>query len=213
MVRSSTPSPNRSVGHICSESSSQRNTGQLKGRSHSTKNDQENGERRVCQNVWRLWLLRRLKQVLPFRQLMMNVIKQRKWIVTGAFIACLVVLLFYPFETTVVPEWKLRVVDQTGQPLRGNRVRESWYHYALGTQSLEEELLSAGDGYVQFPRRAIRTNLITWAVKFLMRVPNVHSSYGPSASVYYMGDYPLVSDEPWYEPGRPLAKEIVVRRP
>jgi hypothetical protein len=112
---------------------------------------------------------------------MINAIKQRKWLVTGAFIACLVVLLFYPFDITVVPEWKLRVVDQTGQRLRGNRVRESWCHYTLETQSHEEELLSDGDGYVHFPRRAIRTNLIVWAAKFLARVVNVHSSFGPSA--------------------------------
>jgi len=143
----------------------------------------------------------------------MKVIKQKRWLVTGAFIAGLAVLLFYPFEITVVPAWTLRVVDQTHQPLRGSRVRQSWCHYTLETRSHEEELLSDGDGYVQFPRRAIGTNLITWAAKFLARVVNVHSSFGPSASVYYLGDYPLVSDEPWYQPGRPLATEIVVRRP
>jgi hypothetical protein len=143
---------------------------------------------------------------------MMNAIKQKKWVAILAFIACLAVLLC-PLETTVVPEWKLRVVDQSGQRLRGNRVRESWCHYTLETQCHEEELLTDEDGYVQFPQRAIRASLITRAAKFLVRVPNAHSSYGPSASVYYMGDYPLVSDEPWYEPGRPLATEIVVRRP
>jgi hypothetical protein len=139
--------------------------------------------------------------------------RSKKWLVTRAFIACLVVSLFYPFDITVVPEWRLRVVDQTGRPLRGNRVRESWSHYSLETQNHEEELLSDGDGYVQFPRRAIRTNLITWAAKFLASIVNVNSSFGPSASVYYLGDYPLISEEPWYQPGRPLATQIVVSRP
>jgi hypothetical protein len=131
----------------------------------------------------------------------------------GTFIACLVVLLFYPFDLTVVPEWKLRIVDQTGQRLRGNRVRQSWSHYTLENQSHEEELLSDGDGYVKFPRRTIRTSFITWAARLLARLVNVHSSFGPSASVYYMGDYQLISEEPWYQPGRPLATQIVVRRP
>jgi hypothetical protein len=127
--------------------------------------------------------------------------------------SCLIVLLFYPFELTVVAEWRLRIVDQTGQRLRGNRVRESWSHYTLETQGHEEERLSDGDGYVTFPRRTLRTSLITWAAKFLARLVNVHSSYGPSASVYYLGDYPLISEEPWYQPGRPLATQIVVWRP
>lgn len=125
--------------------------------------------------------MRRLKQVSP-SEANDECIKQ-KWLAMGAFIACLVVLLFYPFDTTVVPEWKLRVVDQTGQRLRGNRVRESWCHYTLETQDHEEELFTDADGYVQFPRRAIRTNLITWAGKFLVRLPNVHSSYGPIAFI------------------------------
>ncbi|MDQ6654121.1 MAG: hypothetical protein M3Y84_15450 [Acidobacteriota bacterium] len=134
-------------------------------------------------------------------------------VVLAIFTVLLLTALRWPFETTVVPEWKLRVVDQTGQRMRGNRVRESWCHYTLETQCHEEELLSDGAGYVQFPRRAIRTNLITLAARFLARVVNVHSSFGPSASVYYLGDYRLVSDEPWYAPGRPLATEIVVWRP
>ncbi len=128
-------------------------------------------------------------------------------------IACLVILLFCPFEKMVVPEWKLRIVDQTGQPLRGNLVRQSWRHWTLENQGHEEELRSDGDGYVDFPRRMIRTNLLIWAGKFLIRLPNVHSSYGPSASIYYLGDYKQLSDDPWYEPGRELAGEIVVFRP
>ena len=141
-------------------------------------------------------------------------IKQKYRLLTGIFsVGLLVLILVYPFDITVVPEWKLRVVDQTGQPLRGNRVRESWCHYTLETRCHEEELTSDSDGYIRFPRRAIRANFVTWAAKFLVRLVNVHSSFGPSASVFYLGDYSLVSEEPWYEPGRRLATEIVVRRP
>jgi hypothetical protein len=140
-------------------------------------------------------------------------IKEHKWLVIGTVILCLIGTSFYLFEFTVVPEWKLRIVDQTGQRLRGNRVRESWCHYTFETQSHKEELLSDGDGYVQFPRRTIRGNLITWVAKFLKRFVLVHSSSGPSASVSYFGDYRLISNEPCYEPGRPLAAEIVVWRP
>jgi hypothetical protein len=144
---------------------------------------------------------------------MLGKIKQNKWAFIGAILLGLIVTFSYPFEFTVVPEWKLRIVDQTGQRLRGNRVRESWCHYTFENQDHEEDLLSDGDGYVQFPRRTIRGNLITLVAKFLEQFVNVHSSSGPSASVDYFGDYRLISDEPWYEPGRPLAPEIVVWRP
>ncbi|HEV2826446.1 MAG TPA: hypothetical protein VGW76_02500 [Pyrinomonadaceae bacterium] len=138
---------------------------------------------------------------------------RKKTFVIAVSTVCLIVLMVIPFEITVVPEWKLRVVDQTGQGLKGNRVRESWSHYTLETQSHEEEQLSDANGYVQFPRRTIRTNIITWAAKFAARIVNVHSSFGPSASAHYLGEYTLASDQPWYEPGRPLASEIVVWRP
>jgi hypothetical protein len=28
------------------------------------------------------------------------------------------VILLYPFETTVVPEWKTKIVDESGNPMR-----------------------------------------------------------------------------------------------
>ncbi len=64
----------------------------------------------------------------------------------------------------------------------------------------EEELRSDEDGYVDFPRRAIRTNFLIRGLKFLISLPKVHSSYGPSASIYYVGDYSQVSDDLiWYQ--------------
>ncbi len=131
----------------------------------------------------------------------------------GTVLLCLLVLLLYPFEVTSVPEWKLRVVDQTGQSLRGNRVSQSWCHYTFENQSHEAELFSDSDGYVIFPRRTVRGNLITWAGKHLLGLVKVHSSVGPSAWVSYRGDYRQASDMIWYQPGRPLASEIVVWRP
>lgn len=74
----------------------------------------------------------------------------------------------------------------------------------------EEELRSDADGYVRFPRRAIRTNLIAWTAKFLARLVNVHSGFGPSAAVYYLGEHPAVSVPGWYQPGTLLGSEIVV---
>lgn len=62
----------------------------------------------------------------------MNATKRKKWLVAGALVAYLVALLV-PFETTVVPEWKLRDGDQSGNSMQGYLVRESWCHYTLET--------------------------------------------------------------------------------
>lgn len=138
--------------------------------------------------------------------------RRKKWVLF--FLVVMAgLILFYPIQVTVVPEWKLRVVDQTGEGLRGNAVRESWCHYTLESQCHEQDLVSDAEGYVWFPRRMIRTNLIIWFSKLILRLPNVHSSYGPSASIYYLGDFRLISEEPWYRSGRPLAEQIVVWRP
>ena len=54
---------------------------------------------------------------------------------TALLVAFLLLLLmvcgFYRFETTVVPSWKVRLVDEQGVPYEGLRVVEYWKHYSL----------------------------------------------------------------------------------
>jgi hypothetical protein len=136
----------------------------------------------------------------------------RKWFGAAILTILLAALLLYQFETIVIPEWKLRIVDETGNPVGGVRVRESWSHYVLEKEGHQEELVTDGQGFVRFPGREIRANALERTTKNLMSAVNVHGGRGPAAWVFVMGDYEPVSEEPYYVPGRPLAPEIVVRR-
>jgi hypothetical protein len=85
------------------------------------------------------------------------------------FIALAVIILIvvlYPLETTVVPAWTLKVVDEDGLGYQGIRVVEHWKHYSLeleaGTHS--EELRSDRNGVVSFPRRTIRMSPVGWGL-------------------------------------------------
>jgi hypothetical protein len=72
----------------------------------------------------------------------------RKKIWIFATLGAMALLLLYPIKTTVVPDWKIRIVDEAGNPMRSFRVREIWQHYTIETYSHEEDLITDGDGYV-----------------------------------------------------------------
>ncbi len=46
-------------------------------------------------------------------------------------LAVLLTGLLFPFETTIVPPWRVQVVDKAGTPLRGVTVTEHWSHSSL----------------------------------------------------------------------------------
>ena len=56
----------------------------------------------------------------------MKIVSRR--IVLVLVIGLLAVVSLYPLETIVVPEWKVRVVDEGGAPLRNSGIREVWQH-------------------------------------------------------------------------------------
>ena len=77
---------------------------------------------------------------------------------TAALVLVLVTLL-YPFQTTTVPQWNLRVVDDAGAPLPEINVTEHWQHYPLDSNGHEERQTTNRDGLVSFGLRSIRASL------------------------------------------------------
>jgi hypothetical protein len=136
---------------------------------------------------------------------------KRPWLVL-VILVLLVLAAAYPFETTAVPEWKIRVVDETGTAFGGARVVQQWDHYSLGIGGGEEKW-SNEDGYVVFPRRTVRGSLFyrmlrtSWAV--LMRL--AHGSTGIRATVWATTPR-ASSDFVEYEKGKPLPGVVVLPR-
>lgn len=77
----------------------------------------------------------------------------------------LLALAFIPFNTTLVPEWRVQVVDENGNPYKGKLVRQSCYNYTLGVSPCSgadnSAKLTDENGYVTFPERKINMSLFS----------------------------------------------------
>lgn len=137
-------------------------------------------------------------------------LKKRKLILVSVLTGLAVVGL-YPWKTTVVPEWKVRIIDENGAPLTRTGVRQVWQHYDVESKVHRQDLLTDNDGYVIFPERTVRGALV---VRIVRRVINTlpHQSSGAHAFVVVLApDYDTWSNNSAL-PGQPLPKEIVVKK-
>ena len=73
--------------------------------------------------------------------------------------AIFLVTFLYPFETTTVPQWNLRIIDDARVPVREINVTEHWQNYLLETGGHEEAKTTNQDGLVSFDERSIRASL------------------------------------------------------
>jgi hypothetical protein len=126
----------------------------------------------------------------------------------------LALVLLYPFESTVVPEWTVRVVDQRGNPVRGKFVRESWAHYSLELDPTRygTDRWSDDNGYVSFPKGTIRASLARRAIfPVLTSVYSLaHGSRGIRVDVTVWYGAENMPKSLTYEPGNLLPDQIVV---
>jgi hypothetical protein len=122
--------------------------------------------------------------------------------------------VLYPFESTVVPEWTLRVVGQRGNPVRGEFVRESWAHYSLELNPTRygADRWSDDNGYVSFPKGTIRASLARRAIfPVLTSIYSLaHGSRGIRAEVTVWHGADNMPKSLTYEPGNHLPDQIVV---
>ena len=71
-----------------------------------------------------------------------------------------ILVLIYPFQTTIVPRWRFLVLDDSGRPVRALKVTEHWQHYLFESEGHEEVMRTEDDGKVDFPERTIRASLL-----------------------------------------------------
>ena len=127
-------------------------------------------------------------------------------------LGAIAIVVLYPFETTVVPEWRARIVDEAGAPLRNTGIREVWQHYSIESEDHEQDLLTDNDGYVTFPKRTIRAGLAVRMVKSVINALNPHGSSGPGAYlITLVPGYDIWKDN-FYIPGQSLPSEMIVRK-
>lgn len=124
------------------------------------------------------------------------------------------VVLIYPFKTTVVPRWRLHVVDGTGTFVREIKVTEHWQHYLLESAGHEEILRTDDAGMVDFPERTIRASLLSRAVGTIGNFVRAGAKgrFGPYASIVVWGSAEYEAAVAVYEPEKPPQNQIVIHR-
>jgi len=66
-----------------------------------------------------------------------------------------VVVVFFPVEHEVTPEWAFDVVDSDNRELPGCRIQQHWEWLAVGLQR-DDTAVSDAAGRIHFPRRTVR---------------------------------------------------------
>ena len=144
---------------------------------------------------------------------MCAVLKRKRALGVGALTSFLIAS-FYPIESTVVPKWRLQVVDEQGRGCPGAQVNQGWKHYSLDLEAGDygEYKSTDADGYVEFPERTIRAGLIRRLVAPMIAHALViaHGSTGISGYVFASG----MKEGPWlnYTPGQALPDKIHIDR-
>ena len=124
----------------------------------------------------------------------------------------LTVLLLFPFKTTIVPAWTLRVVDESGRAVRGIKVTEHWQHYLLESSGHEEVRQAGDDGRVSFPERAIRASLAGRLLATIVRLTRsgTEAKREPYASVVVWGSNSHETAVAVYNEGQSPQSEVAV---
>jgi hypothetical protein len=74
-------------------------------------------------------------------------------------VLCGIFALWYPYQSGTVPEWKLQVVDLSGNPVVGAKVNQEWINpIEDGMVSVDPRTTDAR-GTVLFPKRVLHNRL------------------------------------------------------
>jgi hypothetical protein len=104
----------------------------------------------------------------------------------------LIILLFIPFPTQMIPEWRIQVVDENNRPLVNVRVQQIYNNYTFWgcCSSRYDDKISDEDGYAVFPRKYLWASSLSRIVypplASLMRL--AHGSAGTYSYVRTIDD-------------------------
>jgi hypothetical protein len=118
-------------------------------------------------------------------------IMSRKALRLAIMISALVAgIVLCPIASLEAPEWKVRVVDRTGKPVRDVVVRESCRHYSAEFGGHEEDLRPDNQGNASFSKKVIRVPIVKRLLVIAAAAADgAHASFGPHCFVFaFRGD-------------------------
>jgi hypothetical protein len=104
---------------------------------------------------------------------------RKRIIISGAILA---VVALFPWKSTVAPDLSVHVFDEVGNPASGVVVRQDWEYFSIGSWKYKEYSQTDENGYVAFPKRSARTNLLSKILSLGLEVLTA-GHYGMGAHV------------------------------
>ncbi|MGD9628008.1 MAG: hypothetical protein AB7V18_02055 [Pyrinomonadaceae bacterium] len=112
----------------------------------------------------------------------------RKLALASAIIIAAVAVGSVPFNTTLVPEWTVVVIDESGTPYANLEIVQSCESYTFsvdlcGAEAQDRVKATNRDGAVTFPERTIRLSLWSRVFRFVTNLALLlaHGSFGTEA--------------------------------
>lgn len=115
---------------------------------------------------------------------------------------------------TIVPRWRLRVIDDAGTFVRDIKVTEHWQHYLVESEGHEELRQTDESGRVDFPERIVRASIASRLLGKLSRFKSMGTpaKSGPYASIVVWGSRDYETVVAVYQPDAPQQSELIVHR-
>jgi hypothetical protein len=136
----------------------------------------------------------------------------RAWI-AGAVVLVLIIL-FFPFQSTTVPRWRVQVVDETGAMVPNISVTEHWQHYLLESDGHEEMRQTNATGVADFPARTVRASVSIRVIDFIINSVKggARAKVDPYGSLVVWGSRDHETAVAICKPGTPTQTTVVVHR-
>jgi len=136
----------------------------------------------------------------------------RAWL-AGA-VVLLLLILFFPFQSSIVPLWQVRVIDEAGSAVRGINVTEHWQHYLIESDGHEEMRQTDESGIVAFPARTVRAGLVTRWVDAVLNVVQQREKarFDPYASLVIWGSRDHETAVAVYTPATAPQDKVIIHR-
>lgn len=133
-------------------------------------------------------------------------------LVAGFSLVAIAAVLAVPYESVIVPEWRIEVVSEDGAPAAFKEIRQEWAPSERATVSSDLRL-SDQNGFVTFPERvyfaplAVKIFVLLGDLLNAMLMPH-GAGIGPHARVLPVSDnYYFLT----YTEGRPLETRLMIR--
>lgn len=109
-------------------------------------------------------------------------------------------VLWYPYKSGAVPEWRIQIIDVDGHPVIGMQVEQEWLDPIDDGFTFEDSRQTDTQGFVVFPRRPLRNRLA------FGRPP-----YQPSAHIYMCGQGQY-GQTAWGEKNREMVTRLELKK-